>query len=449
MEDEFGLTVYERILSCLSIFCSFCIKEDFSEELIKLNWIKLQKNYPYLYNYEKFKTNNENDYIFSDNMPLKFTFENKNESIKDYLNQIMNSLSRETIKPERLKKKNSLLAYTKIKINDIIYTIFSLYTPHSKTDFKSITFLVTSFLNNFDNISTIYPIESMGPFLFEKNLIPEVKERQDLIKKYFNYKQPLQFDFSKLKDSISLTQKENKIIENEISQNNNEPIYMISETIKYTKKEFKIIIDYCKKNKISIQALLYAVYLKASLLLFKNNINEADIVNFQILYDQRNATVKNEKCIGLFAEGIYPYIKKEDALNKSILDISKIITSHIRNVNSLDNEEFKRYRIECYYIHKELYTIQFSLSATNIGKFKVLEYLSDNLKKKFVDFHFLNGLRFPLSHDYRKIEIHMYSLFDNSCNISLSFPKNNISYAFIDILLNKIKEIMLNLENNN
>ena len=43
----------------------------------------------------------------------------------------------------------------------------------------------------------------------------------------------------------------------------------------------------------------------------------------------------------------------------------------------------------------------------------------------------------------------MYSLFDNSCNISLSFPKDVISYVCIDKLLNKIKEIMLNLENNN
>ena len=126
-------------------FVLFCIKEVFSEELIKLNWIKLQKNNPYLYNYEKSKSNNENDDSFSDNIPLKFEFENKNESMKDYLNEIINELSKETIKPERLKQKNSLLVYTKLKINDIKYTIFSLYTPHSKTDFKSITFLVLLF----------------------------------------------------------------------------------------------------------------------------------------------------------------------------------------------------------------------------------------------------------------------------------------------------------------
>ena len=81
-----------------------------------------------------------------------------------------------------------------------------------------------------------------------------------------------------------------------------------------------------------------------------------------------------------------------------------------------------------------------------MGKFKALEDLSKNMKKKFVDFYFLNGLRFPISQDYKKIEIHMYSLFDQSCNISLSYPKYIISSIYANKLLNKIKEIMLNLE---
>ena len=81
-----------------------------------------------------------------------------------------------------------------------------------------------------------------------------------------------------------------------------------------------------------------------------------------------------------------------------------------------------------------------------MGKFKALEDLSKNMKTKFVDFHFLNGLRFPISHNYKKIEIHMYSLFDQSCNISFSYPKYIISSVYINKLLNKIKEIMLNLE---
>ena len=39
----------------------------------------------------------------------------KIESMKEYLNKIINILSRETLKPERLKKYNSLLAYSKLK----------------------------------------------------------------------------------------------------------------------------------------------------------------------------------------------------------------------------------------------------------------------------------------------------------------------------------------------
>ena len=46
-----GYSIHETILNSLSIFCSFGVKEDYIDELIKLNWIKLQKKYPYLYNY--------------------------------------------------------------------------------------------------------------------------------------------------------------------------------------------------------------------------------------------------------------------------------------------------------------------------------------------------------------------------------------------------------------
>ena len=47
----------------------------------------------------------------------------------------------------------------------------------------------------------------------------------------------------------------------------------------------KNILLFCKENKISIQALLDAAYLKASLELFQNNMKEADVVNFQIIYE--------------------------------------------------------------------------------------------------------------------------------------------------------------------
>lgn len=51
MEQIPGYSIYETILSSLSVFCSFGVKEDYNDELIKQNWIKLQKIYPYLYDY--------------------------------------------------------------------------------------------------------------------------------------------------------------------------------------------------------------------------------------------------------------------------------------------------------------------------------------------------------------------------------------------------------------
>ena len=433
-------SVYEQILLYLSVFSSFGVRENYSDYLIKENWIKLQENYPYLYNYETVVGKSDNTY--SDNVPLKYELNYKGDSMKEYLNEIISLLSKESLLPERLSKKHSLLAYAKVQLKNETYTLFSLYTPHGRTDFKSISFIVTSFLNSFDDISTIYPMESMSKVIIEKNLLPKVEERQSLIEKYFNYKQTLQIDFSKLKENIQMENKEKKNVENEENDNNQTP-YLISETIKISKEQMKIITEYCKSNNLSTQALLYAAYLKASMELFQSNQTEADVVNFQIIYDQRKPAVNNEKCIGLFAEGTYPYLTI-DALNKSILDISKELTQRIRKVTSLENEELRRYRIECYYINKELYTIQFSLSATNMGKFKVLEDLSDNIKEKFVDYHFLNGLRYPITCDYKKTEIHMYGLFDGTCNISLSYPKYNIPSVYVAKLLNRIKDIMLN-----
>jgi len=57
------------------------------------------------------------------------------------------------------------------------------------------------------------------------------------------------------------------------------------------------IISYCKQNELSIQAYFSAAYLKASLELFKNNLEEADVVNFQIIFEQRKYSTENKKCI--------------------------------------------------------------------------------------------------------------------------------------------------------
>ena len=131
-------------------------------------------------------------------------------------------------------------------------------------------------------------------------------------------------------------------------------------------------------------------------------------------------------------------------IKKIIYRISIDLNNRIRKIKSIDDEEFKRYRLECYHFHNELYTIQFSFSASNMGKFKVLEDLSNNIKEKFVDFYFMGGFRFPLSNSYKDIAIHMFGLFDGSCNISLSYPEFVVPSIFMKKLLQKMKDIILN-----
>ncbi|OUM60904.1 hypothetical protein PIROE2DRAFT_62860 [Piromyces sp. E2] len=364
MENIPGYSLYETVLSSLSILCSFGIKEDYSDELINENWIKLQKQYPYLYDYSTIVEKGDD---YSTNVPMKYDLLQRNGQVTDYLNELLESLSEEAIKPERLAKKCSLLAYAKFQLNDTKYTIFSIFTPHSKTDFKSLTYIATSFLNYFENVTTTYPMDN----------------------------------------------------------------------------EMEKVLLFCKNNELSIQALLDAAFLKASLELFQNNIKEVDVVNFQITYDQRKFSVKDEKCIGLFAEGTYPYYPI-DWVNNSVVDVAKDLTRDIKKNTYLESEEFKRFRIECYYFHKDLYTIEFTFSASNLGKFECLEDLNDNLKNKFVDFYFLGATRMPLPETSRAISIHMFSLFDGSCNISLHYPTVVVPSVYMIKLLGRIKEIMLN-----
>ena len=96
-------SIYEQILSSLSIICSFGVREEYSDELIKENWIKLQKNYPYLYNYETIEDKSDN--IYSDNIPLKYEFQYKGNFMNEYLNEIISFLSKESLKQEKLKFK--------------------------------------------------------------------------------------------------------------------------------------------------------------------------------------------------------------------------------------------------------------------------------------------------------------------------------------------------------
>ncbi len=89
-------------------------------------------------------------------------------------------------------------------------------------------------------------MESLNTIMVEKNLIPEIEEREELIKKFFNYKQILKFDFSTLNEKIILTEEEKNIIENEKKNFlNNKSFYMTSKTVKISKEEIEYILNIC------------------------------------------------------------------------------------------------------------------------------------------------------------------------------------------------------------
>jgi len=307
---------------------------------------------------------------------------------------------------------------------------------------------MNSFLSLIENDKEItYPIESIYPTLVEKNLIPGVEERESLIKKYFNYKCPLNFDYTHIKDNIQLSEKEKIIYEEEL-KHHEEPIYFISRTIKYTASEMKKILEFCKKNELSVQALLDSAYLKAGLEFFHSNIEKADVVNFQVIFDHRQSSVGIEKCIGNFPEAAYPYLPINYS-KKSVLEIAKALTEKIEsltppNSSSLYSDAFNRYRIECYHVSNGEYSINFSFSASNLGRFQCFNELNPDIKKKFIDFTFLAGSQYPLPNTITAVSSHMYGLFDGSCNHTLHFPYAVIYSPYIIKFLGRIKEIMLN-----
>jgi len=435
MEEIPGYSIYECMLSGMSLLSSFGIRDTYSDELVTEKWINLQKQYPYLHDYSTV-TDKGDDY--TDNTPLKVDLRNK-DSIEEGLDELRNHLSSEIIKPDNPYQKKSLLAFAPFTLQNTNYTLFSLYTPHAKVDFKGLAFIVTTFLNSFEQVVTTYPMDSIYPMLTEKKLIPPMEEREAIIKKFFNYQKVLQFQYNKLREDISLTEEEKKMSELE-SKSNHEPIF-VSETLKLSPEEMNTLCSYCKQQGLSIQALFSAAYLKASLNLFQNNIEEADVVNFQIIFDQRKYLSTNPKCIGLFPESTHPYFAVELA-QQPVLTIAKQLTSYLKKI-TFDSDEFKRFRVECYYIHEKFYPIDFSVGGSNIGQFKALDDLTHSLKEKFVEYTFMAGSRYALPSNLYAIQIHMYSLINGSCNMSLSYPQGNVPKVNVKKLLQRIKEIML------
>ena len=443
-----GYSPYESMLASYTLIASFAVKGDYSEDDITKCWINLQKQYPYLQDYTTITSKKNEMTNYNNNIPIKFDIK-KETSISDALDEIKDNLSKEIIHSSKAGIKHALLAYSKIIPCNIC--LFSLYVSHSRTDLKSISFLVTAFLNHLEDITKeieIYSMESIYPTLLDKKLIPEESDRPYINKKFFNYKQPLKFDYMHIKNNIQFTLEEKAIIEKE-SKYHNEPIYFISRSIKYTSTEMAKIREFCKNKGLSVQALLDAAYLKSALEFFENNINESDVINFQIIFDHRIASIGKEKCIGNFPEAAYPYLPIE-YFSKSIIEIASALTQNIKEISSpnvdssLYSEAFNRYRLECYCGSNEEYKINFSFSTSNLGKFKCLDDLTPNMKNNFIDFKFVAGSQYPIPNNVAYVSSHMYGLFDESANHTMHFPYAVVYTPYVLKFLEHIKELMLN-----
>ena len=88
--------------------------------------------------------------------------------------------------------------------------------------------------------------------------------------------------------------------------------------------------------------------------------------------------------------------------------------------------------------------IPLTLSCSNVGGLICLNDLCPEMKSKFVDLHFAGAGRMAVNSTVG-LMIHMYSLFDGSCNLSFSYPYSVVSGVAIEKILQSIKEKLITL----
>ena len=304
------------------------------------------------------------------------------------------------------------------------------------------TLFIVSFLNHFVDETTTFSMETAYNELREKKAIPTLEEHDEIDKKFVDHRQSIQFDTTKLLSTVKLTPSEKESIDNELREFI--PNGIVSRTIKLTKEEMNAIKLSAKQHDYSIQALLLSAFTFACKELFESNKEQAEIVSYQIPYDIRRYLNVPKECIGLFSDGIYPNYSL-DILDKPIEVLTHEITKYVRTVTSLDSELFKRFRLTVHLAQFDLTQIPYSLSCSNIGDFICFNQLNDKMKQRFVDFHFSGSTRIPIQQTSKGVMIHMYQLFDGSCNISMSFSYSVVPSVHINKTLELIKKALLSL----
>ncbi|KAL7713453.1 Condensation domain-containing protein [Entamoeba marina] len=420
---------YETFSEYMGIQCSFGLKKSIQEIDIVNAWAKTNVDYPYLFDYQHY-----NDPITLEeaktNSPLNVTMKDEITTVDDALDLMIRYNSIEFIKNRSFGQSNkSLLTYSTIELNHTTYSLFAIYLCHSKTDFKSIVFIAEAFINHFTTSPIdIKPIRSAYPALQQQHLIPSENEKESIELPVGDI---LKYDTTTFKDNIILNEKEQEQMKEETRELITNGI--VSHTRKLTKEQTTKLKNYCKKNNLSVQALLLVCELQAYNTLFKKQ-NEATAKNisFMIPYDIRKYIDGVESdSIGLFSEGIYPTFAI-DFLDKSINERATQLTTFLRNIKSLTAQEFKRFRYAIYNKDYPMMGIPYTTSLSNVAGFHVMDRISNEMKNCFVDMHLSGCTRIACTKQSVDLMIHTYSMYDGTSNLSLSY-----SYSVIPSIIPK------------
>lgn len=213
--------------------------------------------------------------------------------------------------------------------------------------------------------------------------------------------------------------------------------------MKLSPEETKKLITYCKQHSFSMQALFYAIQLTIYNKMFNRLSKNEEMIVLMIPYDLRSFLHITTPMIGLYAEDIY-LIFPISFINLSIEEMASQLTTFIKSVDSLKSPIFDRYR-DGYY-NGNLSSVSFPNSGffSNIGKFTVMERLTSEMKKKFIDFHLSTSTRIPQNSDIVSICIHSFQLFDGSCNLSASYI-GKISHEIVINVLEEIRQTIHSL----
>ena len=441
---------YEKIGKFIGMQCSFAFDCELSTTIIQNHWNQLMEKYPYCLDYEYTEgmqlesTTNE---IYQINIQEKYQI----TSITEALNELIKENSFEVARTRLYgMNKSALLTYSLCTINNKCYTVLAMYICHSKTDFKSLVYLVEEFVSFFselnDNKQPIetkkIPFESCYPYLVENNCIP-LKENKEQIMKLIP-KDVVHFDFlSPLRsESLDLTEEEKQQAEEEIKELI--PNCIVSETMKLTSDETKKLVAYAKERKLSIQAVLFCALLKVFRKVLQLKDENMKTLLLMILYDVRAFSKLDEHCFGIFGDGVYPTYPLS-FIEKPIEVMAQEMTEYMKTVSSNHSKEFDLFRYCIYHIDNEIGAVPYTSSLSNIGRFVVFDRVNESIRKHILDYHFSDCNRYLSTKDMTRPMIHTFLMNDGSCNFSMSYSFSVIPSIIIKKILNELHSLLISL----